>query len=85
MARVGAIVAPMVRLSGDYLPFMPMTIYGGMAILSGALAFGLPETLNTQLPDTVEDVESRWRSGKAPKADVIPEPGARIPLVEQRP
>ncbi|XP_072887466.1 solute carrier family 22 member 6-A-like [Hemitrygon akajei] len=85
MARVGAIVAPMVRLSGDYLPFIPMIIYGGMAILSGASAFGLPETLNTQLPDTVEDVESRWRSGKAPKADVIPEPGAQIPLVEQRP
>ncbi|XP_072887488.1 solute carrier family 22 member 6-A-like isoform X2 [Hemitrygon akajei] len=85
MARVGAIVAPMVRLSGDYLPFIPMIIYGGMAILSGASAFALPETLNTQLPDTVEDVEGRWRSGKAPKADVIPEPGAQIPLVEQRP
>ncbi|XP_062892222.1 solute carrier family 22 member 6-A-like isoform X2 [Mobula hypostoma] len=85
MARVGAIVAPMVKLSGDYLPFVPMSIYGGMAILSGVLAFGLPETLNTQLPDTVEDVESRWRLGKAPKADVIPEPGAQIPLVEQRP
>ncbi|XP_062892359.1 solute carrier family 22 member 6-like isoform X2 [Mobula hypostoma] len=27
----------------------------------------------------------RWRLGKAPKADVIPEPGAQIPLVEQRP
>ncbi|XP_072101592.1 solute carrier family 22 member 6-A-like [Mobula birostris] len=83
MARVGAIVAPMVKLSGDYLPFVPMSIYGGMAILSGVSAFGLPETLNTQLPDTVEDVESRWRLGKAPKADVIPEPGAQIPLVEQ--
>ncbi|XP_062892360.1 solute carrier family 22 member 6-A-like isoform X3 [Mobula hypostoma] len=85
MARVGAIVAPMVKLSGDYLPFVPMSIYGGMAILSGVSAFGLPETLNTQLPDTVEDVENRWRLGKAPKADVIPEPGAQIPLVEQRP
>ncbi|XP_072106112.1 solute carrier family 22 member 6-A-like [Mobula birostris] len=85
MARVGAIVAPMVKLSGGYLPFVPMSIYGGMAILSGVSAFGLPETLNTQLPDTVEDVESRWRLGKAPKADVIPEPGAQIPLVEQVP
>lgn len=85
MARLGAIVAPMVRLGGDHLPFVPMTVYGGMAILSGASAFGLPETLNTQLPDTVEDVESRWRSGKVPKADVIPEPAAQIPLVEQRP
>nr|XP_061801711.1 solute carrier family 22 member 6-like [Nerophis lumbriciformis] len=66
MARVGAMVAPMVLLSGDYIPWLPGLIYGGAPIISGVAAIFLPETLGSPLPDTIQDVEDRG-SGKVSK------------------
>ncbi|XP_067831613.1 uncharacterized protein [Heptranchias perlo] len=87
MARVGAMVAPVVRLIGDYVPFLPMATYGGMAIISGVAAFFLLETLNVPLPDTIEEVESRVKKGaekeKEPKADEIPLQKTQISLMKQ--
>uniref|UniRef100_A0A8C6PLK5 Solute carrier family 22 member 6 n=1 Tax=Nothobranchius furzeri TaxID=105023 RepID=A0A8C6PLK5_NOTFU len=58
MARVGAMVAPMVLLTGDHVPWLPGLIYGGAPILSGIAAIFLPETLGMHLPDTVQDLQS---------------------------
>lgn len=66
MARVGAMVAPMVLLTGDHIPWLPGLIYGGAPILSGVAAIFLPETLGSPLPDTIQDVEDRG-SGRGPK------------------
>ncbi|XP_008331742.1 solute carrier family 22 member 6 [Cynoglossus semilaevis] len=66
MARVGAMVAPMVLLAGDYIPWLPGVIYGGAPILSGVAAIFLPETLGSPLPDTIQDVEDRG-SGRPSK------------------
>ncbi|XP_077403600.1 solute carrier family 22 member 6 [Vanacampus margaritifer] len=66
MARVGAMVAPMVLLSGDYIPWLPGLIYGGAPIISGVAAIFLPETLGSPLPDTIQDVEDRG-SGRVSK------------------
>ncbi|XP_063341282.1 solute carrier family 22 member 6 [Pelmatolapia mariae] len=74
MARVGAMVAPLVRLMGDYIPWLPGLIYGGAPILSGVAAIFLPETLGTPLPDTIQDVEERGsgkRSKMSPKETII--------------
>ncbi|KAM7374322.1 hypothetical protein PAMP_006988 [Pampus punctatissimus] len=59
MARIGAMVAPMVLLTRDYIPWLPGLIYGGAPIISGVAAIFLPETLGTPLPDTIQDVEDR--------------------------
>ena len=59
MARVGAMVAPMVQLLGDYTPWLPGLIYGGAPIISGVAALYLPETLGMNLPDTIQDMEDR--------------------------
>uniref|UniRef100_A0AAQ4P656 Solute carrier family 22 member 6 n=1 Tax=Gasterosteus aculeatus aculeatus TaxID=481459 RepID=A0AAQ4P656_GASAC len=59
MARVGAMVSPMVLLTADYIPWLPGLIYGGAPILSGVAAMFLPETLGSPLPDTIQDVEDR--------------------------
>lgn len=59
MARVGAMVAPMVLLAGDYLPWLPGLIYGVAPIISGVAGIFLPETLGSPLPDTIQDVEDR--------------------------
>ncbi|XP_067877561.1 solute carrier family 22 member 6-A-like isoform X2 [Heterodontus francisci] len=87
MARIGAMVAPVAKLTGDYIAFLPMAIYGGVAIISGVTAFLLPETLNIQLPDTIEEVESRGKKGvekeMEPKKDEIPLQGTHTSLMEQ--
>ncbi|XP_044536068.1 solute carrier family 22 member 6-like isoform X4 [Gracilinanus agilis] len=59
MARVGGIVAPLVKLMGEQMPLVPPIIYGSIPMLSGLVALGLPETRNRPLKDTVEEVENR--------------------------
>ncbi|KAM8899149.1 solute carrier family 22 member 6 isoform 1-T1 [Spinachia spinachia] len=73
MARVGAMVAPMVLLTADYIPWLPGLIYGGAPILSGVAAMFLPETLGSPLPDTIQDVEDRGsgRSSKKPPKETM--------------
>ncbi|OCT81763.1 solute carrier family 22 member 6-A isoform X1 [Xenopus laevis] len=66
MARIGGIVAPLVKILGEYYPFLPLVIYGGAPIISGLCVFFLPETVNKPLPDTIEEVEKRI---KAPKKE----------------
>lgn len=41
-------------------PALPSVVYGGAAVLAGCFAFFLPETLNVELPDTIDDVEEKW-------------------------
>uniref|UniRef100_A0A8C5CNP5 Solute carrier family 22 member 6 n=1 Tax=Gadus morhua TaxID=8049 RepID=A0A8C5CNP5_GADMO len=57
MARLGAMVAPLVLLLGEYVTWLPGLIYGLVPVLSGVAAFLLPETLNIPLPDTIQDGE----------------------------
>ncbi|XP_070622677.1 solute carrier family 22 member 6-A-like [Erythrolamprus reginae] len=59
MARIGGIVAPLVRMTSEYLPSLPLVIYATAPIISGMAACFLPETLNVPLPDTIGDAESR--------------------------
>ncbi|XP_070807508.1 solute carrier family 22 member 6-A-like [Pituophis catenifer annectens] len=59
MARIGGIVAPAVKMTGEYIPFLPNLIYGAAPIISGIVAAFLPETRNIPLPETVEQVENR--------------------------
>ncbi|XP_007910016.1 solute carrier family 22 member 6-A isoform X3 [Callorhinchus milii] len=61
MARIGSMVAPLVKMTGDYVSFLPMAIYGGVAVLAGIVAFFLRETLNIPLPESIEGVESSWK------------------------
>ncbi|KAJ8010949.1 hypothetical protein DPEC_G00080460 [Dallia pectoralis] len=53
-ARVGGILAPLIRLLEVYHFTIPMVIYGSLPFLGGALCFLLPETLNTELQDHAE-------------------------------
>uniref|UniRef100_A0A8C0G2D5 Major facilitator superfamily (MFS) profile domain-containing protein n=1 Tax=Chelonoidis abingdonii TaxID=106734 RepID=A0A8C0G2D5_CHEAB len=57
LARVGGIVAPLVQMTSEYLPSLPLIIYGAAPIVSGITTCFLPETRNMPLPDTIEDVE----------------------------
>lgn len=41
-------------------PALPSVVYGGAAVLAGCFACFLPETLNIELPETIDDVEEKW-------------------------
>uniref|UniRef100_A0A670YT70 Major facilitator superfamily (MFS) profile domain-containing protein n=1 Tax=Pseudonaja textilis TaxID=8673 RepID=A0A670YT70_PSETE len=58
MARLGGIVAPVVKMTGEYVPFLPNLIYGAAPIITGIVATFLPETRNIPLPETIEQVEN---------------------------
>ncbi|XP_075043838.1 solute carrier family 22 member 6-A-like [Mixophyes fleayi] len=73
MARVGGIVAPLVKMLGDFYPFLPLVIYGGAPIISGLLVYFLPETVNKPLPDTIEDmITGKKTHAKEQKNDMTP-------------
>uniref|UniRef100_A0A8C3F1Z0 Major facilitator superfamily (MFS) profile domain-containing protein n=1 Tax=Chrysemys picta bellii TaxID=8478 RepID=A0A8C3F1Z0_CHRPI len=61
MMRLGSIIAPLVKMLEEYIPFLPLIIYGAAPIISGIAATFLPETLNVPLPDTIEEVETRLK------------------------
>jgi len=52
--QMGAILAPLVVLLGDRLPF---AVFGVSGIIGGMLVFYLPETMNTPLYDTMAGLE----------------------------
>lgn len=60
MARVGSIVSPLVSLTADLYHSVPLFIYGIVPVIASAATALLPETLGQPLPDTVQDLESRW-------------------------
>ncbi|XP_078503411.1 solute carrier family 22 member 7-like isoform X2 [Lissotriton helveticus] len=77
IARIGVTMAPMTMLLGDIWKHLPQIVYCSVAIVSGLVAFCLPETLNMHLPETVKDVEETRRPGSSLPED---DPKELVPL-----
>nr|XP_020457793.1 solute carrier family 22 member 7-like [Monopterus albus] len=57
LARLGVSISPLIMLLEDVWHLLPAVTYCAVAIGSGLVASLLPETLNTQLPEFIEDIE----------------------------
>ncbi|XP_063701568.1 organic cation transporter protein-like [Culicoides brevitarsis] len=57
-ARFAALLAPFVPLLEHIDMSLPLTLFGNIAFVGGILTLLLPETLNSKLPETVEDAEN---------------------------
>ncbi|EGW04478.1 solute carrier family 22 member 8 isoform X1 [Cricetulus griseus] len=68
-ARVGSMIAPLVKITGEVQPYIPNVIFGTTAILGGSAAFFLLETLNRPLPETIEDLEDWHQQVKKSKQE----------------
>lgn len=62
--KLATIFAPEVPLLARYYDSLPLLIFGGMATAAGLAALILPETLNTKLPDTVEEAENLGKQSR---------------------
>ncbi|XP_042255253.1 solute carrier family 22 member 7-like [Thunnus maccoyii] len=57
LARLGVSISPLIMLLEDVWHLLPSLIYCAVAVGSGLVALLLPETLNTRLPEFIEDIE----------------------------
>lgn len=42
-------------VDGDFGEALPLVIFGGASVVAGVLTLLLPETLNRDLPETIDD------------------------------
>lgn len=62
--RFGSMLAPQTPLLARYSKSLPLLSMGGLALVSGIMSLQFPETLNTQLPDTVQQALSFGKKTK---------------------
>ncbi|XP_055987645.1 organic anion transporter 3 isoform X1 [Sorex fumeus] len=85
-ARIGSMLAPLVKITGELQPFIPNIIFGTVALVGGSAAIFLPETLNRPLPETIEDVENWSLRAKEPMRESENDKAVqRIPLQPSEP
>ncbi|KAL3882126.1 hypothetical protein ACJMK2_028497 [Sinanodonta woodiana] len=71
-ARIGGMVAPYVvdlgrLIGGDFRRGLPLLVFGGASVAAGVFSLFLPETLNSNLPETIEDGIQLGKSGRRNK------------------
>lgn len=67
IGRVGSIAAPQTPLLVRYYASLPLLLFGSISIVSGLLVLRFPETLNTNLPDTIEEAEQLGKKSQDTK------------------
>ncbi|XP_063709471.1 organic cation transporter protein-like [Culicoides brevitarsis] len=53
--RIGSISAPQTPLLATFYPSLPLFLFGGISMMAGVFSLSFPETLNSKLPDTIEE------------------------------
>ncbi|XP_048258453.1 organic cation transporter protein-like [Haliotis rufescens] len=66
-SRLGGVISPYIvdlgiLVEGGFGEALPLMVFGGAAVLAGVLTFFLPETLNQDLPETIEDAKNIGRT-----------------------
>ncbi|CAG2179891.1 unnamed protein product [Oppiella nova] len=56
-SRIGGILAPQLIGLSSFGKSFPLLIAGLVSVMAGILVVNLPETLNRQLPETLEDIQ----------------------------
>ncbi|XP_059099619.1 organic cation transporter protein-like isoform X1 [Tigriopus californicus] len=56
-ARFGALIAPWIGMLDSYHPYVPITIYGVLAMVAGITVLFFPETKESKLPDSFMESE----------------------------
>ncbi|XP_064609449.1 organic anion transporter 3-like [Liolophura sinensis] len=65
-SRIGGMLAPFATIVIDYHPWLPGTIYGSSCLAIVFFLFLLTETVDKELPQTIEEINS-WKKKKKKK------------------
>ncbi|KAK2582312.1 hypothetical protein KPH14_004651 [Odynerus spinipes] len=57
-ARLGSVIAPYIATVGNVQPWLPPVIFGGGQLIGAGLCLLLPETMDCELPETIQDGEN---------------------------
>lgn len=68
-ARIGSMIAPFIATLNVVHFWIPPLIFGIMPLVGAILCYTLPETLDCQLPDTIEEAE-RFKNGRSEKGNI---------------
>ncbi|XP_012939027.1 organic cation transporter protein [Aplysia californica] len=82
--RIGGLVSPFIAntdMGGDVGRAFPLVVFGGVTVIAGFLALLIPETKDTALPETIEDIRN-IRNQKTTAKAPIPFSEAEVPLKE---
>uniref|UniRef100_A0A3Q0RC28 Solute carrier family 22 member 13a n=1 Tax=Amphilophus citrinellus TaxID=61819 RepID=A0A3Q0RC28_AMPCI len=74
-SRAGGLMSPLVNMLAVYHWSIPIVVYSSLTLISGALAFFLPETRRKELPDSTDEAEGNSQfdlvCGRANLVEVI--------------
>jgi len=57
VARLSSLLAPFIPLLKNFHNSLPMMVFGSFSLASGLMSLLLPETLGSNLPDTIQEAE----------------------------
>ncbi|KAB0404713.1 hypothetical protein E2I00_019062, partial [Balaenoptera physalus] len=69
LANIGSILSPLVGMTSELYPSLPLFIYGVVLVAACPITVLLPETLGLPLPNTLQDLERRNRGTSSRAAD----------------
>ncbi|XP_075403664.1 solute carrier family 22 member 6-like [Tenrec ecaudatus] len=61
LANVGSTLSPLLAMTADFYPPLPLLMYGAVPVAASSITVLLPETLGQPLPNTVQEIENRWK------------------------
>ncbi|GJQ67658.1 Orct [Trypoxylus dichotomus] len=70
-ARIGSVLAPIINIMSEFWTPLPLIVYGCLTFAGGCLSLLLPETLNKELPETIEEGEKFGRKETRPEETAL--------------
>ncbi|XP_054426623.1 solute carrier family 22 member 6-like [Pteronotus mesoamericanus] len=69
---MGGSLSPLVAMTTEFHPSLPLFIYGAAPATASVVTLFLPETQGQPLPNTIQDLERRWKKKLEQEQQMVP-------------